>query len=190
MISPRCSTRRKRTASVQLPRWKSSVAPFPNPRACSASSGVHPVLARVFAARGIATANELDRDLATLARFRDDEGHRRRGGAACRCDRAPREDRGRRRLRCRRRHGVRRGDARTREHGRRRRLPRAQPLRIRLRSHARDRRRSGPDGAAPHRDRRPRHREPRRRRGGGGRRHRSAGDRSPSARRARSRPPR
>ncbi len=34
-----------------------------------ASSGLHPVLARVFAARGIATANELDRGLATLPGF-------------------------------------------------------------------------------------------------------------------------
>ncbi len=33
------------------------------------SAGVHPVLARVFAARGVATASELDRDLATLPGF-------------------------------------------------------------------------------------------------------------------------
>ena len=73
------------------------------------------------------------------------------------------------------------GDARARGDGRRRRFPRAESLRIRLRAHAGNRRPGGRARAAPHRDRRQRHREPRRRRGGGGARHRSADHRSSPA---------
>ena len=43
--------------------------PVPDAAQALAASGVHPVLARVFAARGVATAEELDHDLATLPPF-------------------------------------------------------------------------------------------------------------------------
>ncbi len=129
-----------------------------------AAAGVHPVLARVFAARGIETADQLDTDLARLPPFATLKGiaaaaarladaiaaHEKivivadydaDGATACAV-------------------GV-RGLARD---GRRRRLPRSQPLRVRLWPYAGNRRASGGDGAAAHRHRRQRHRQPRRRR--------------------------
>ncbi len=43
--------------------------PIPVAARTLAAAGVHPVLARVFAARGIATPDELDTELATLPSF-------------------------------------------------------------------------------------------------------------------------
>ena len=57
------------------------------PRQSLAAAGVHPVLARVFAARGVATPDELDHRSRDAAGVRDDEGHRRRGRAPRRRDR-------------------------------------------------------------------------------------------------------
>ena len=43
--------------------------PVPAAASTLAASGVHPVLARVFAARGVGSAGELDTDLARLPSF-------------------------------------------------------------------------------------------------------------------------
>ena len=72
-----------------------------------AAAGVHPVLARVFAARGVATPEELDIDLATLPAFATMKGIDAAAARLADAIAAPREDRDRRRLRCRRRHRVR-----------------------------------------------------------------------------------
>ena len=147
-----------------------------------AAAGVHPVLARVFAARGVTTADELDTDLARLPSFATMKGIDAAATRLADAIAAPRAHRDRRRLRCRRRHRVRGRRARTRRDGRRRRLPRPQSLRIRLRPHAGDRRAGGGARTATHRHRRQRHREPRRRRRGGRARHRGADHRSSPAR--------
>ena len=49
----------------------------PTAAAALAAAGVHPVLARVFASRGVATAGRARRRSRDAAAVRDDEGHRR-----------------------------------------------------------------------------------------------------------------
>ena len=72
-----------------------------------AASGVHPVLARVFAARGVATPEELDHDLATLPPFATMKGIDAAAARLADAIAAPGEDPDRRRLRRRRRHRLR-----------------------------------------------------------------------------------
>ena len=118
--------------------------PVPGTAQALAAAGVHPVLARVFASRGVAAAGELDIALATLPGFATMKGIdaaatrladaiRRRekvvivadydadGATACAV-------------------GM-RGLA---AHGGRRRLPRAEPFRVRLRTHPGNRRAKPP----------------------------------------------
>ncbi len=111
-----------------------------------AAAGVHPVLARVFASRGV-DRRRARRRSRLAAVVRDDEGHRRGRRAPRRRHRRARTDRDRRRLRRRRRDRVRGRRARARGDGRQRRFPRAEPLRVRLRTHAGDRRRGRGDGS-------------------------------------------
>ena len=105
------------------------------------AAGCIRVLARLYAARGIDSAAELDHALARAAAAR----------RCCKASTTPRRvladaiaaaraHRHRRRLRRRRRHRLRRRRARPARARRGRRLPRAQPLRVRLRPHAGDRR--------------------------------------------------
>ena len=156
--------------------------PVPAAADALAAAGIHPVLARVFAARGVTAADELDADLARLPPFAAMKGidaasarladaiergekilivadYDADGATACAVGR-PRPE------------GARR----------QRRFHRSQPVRVRLRTHAGDRRAGGDAFAAPHRHRRQRHREPRRRRRGGSARHRGADHRPPPAR--------
>ena len=153
-----------------------------------AAAGVNPVLARVFASRGVASADELDLDLSTLPGFATMKGIADAATRLADAIQRPREDRDHRRLRRRWRHRVRGRSARSRGDGRRRRLPGAESLRVRLRPHAGNRRRRRSRRAASHRDGRQWHREPRRRHGGGRTGHRGADHRSSPAGRHASRP--
>ncbi len=129
-----------------------------------ARAGVHPLLARLFASRGVKRG--------TRARLRPPHAHparraeerRRRRSAPRRPHRRRPAAHDRRRLRLRRRDRLRGRVARALGLRRERRLLRAQPLRDRLRPVARGRR-SGRAGASrPPHHRRQRHRERRRRR--------------------------
>ena len=155
----------------------------PAAAAALAAAGVHPVLARVLAARGVRTPRRARHRSRASAALRRAAGHRRRRGAARRRDRRARAHRRRRRLRRRRRHRLR---------GRVRglaalgadvdflvpnRFEYGYGLTPEIVAEARAQR------AAAHRHRRQRDRQPRRRGRGRRARHRGADHRPPPARR-------
>ena len=146
-------------------------------------SGVHPLLARLFAARRIGSSGGAGAGFLAADSARRAHQRRPRRAPAGRCHRAAEEAAHRRRLRRRRRHRLRRRRARAAQLRRARRVPGAQPLRARLRPHARAGGHRGETRTRPADHGGQRHRQ---RRGRGAReppRHRHADHRPPPARR-------
>ena len=146
--------------------------------------GLHPVIARLYASRGVSSPDEIETELKKMHAPAGLKGCEDAAVVLADALAATTPDAGRRRLRLRRRDRLRRRRARPAHVRRADRLSRAEPLRIRLWADARDRR----TGRAPsRRQARPadhggqRHRERRRRRGGERARHRRARHRPPLA---------
>ena len=151
------------------------------------AAGCDPRLARLFAARGLTSMDELATTLKSLASperlHHVDDAARLLADAIAR----KRAHAHRRRLRRRRRHGLRGRREGAARDGSERRLPRAEPLRARLRPHAGDRAGGGEAHARPPHHRRQRHRGGRGHRRSEPPRHARAGDRPPPAGRPASR---
>ncbi len=140
------------------------IAPADTAAALTAA-GFHPLLAQIFAARGITSAQQLAADASALFPLAQLRNVERMASLLADAIAAQTETVDRRRLRFRRRDGVRGRHPCAARIRRDRRLPGAEPLRIRLRAHARNRRAREKAQGSGHPDHgRQRHRERRRRR--------------------------